>query len=64
MGIVLSVAEEGEGSFLYVFIWVMGKSAYLNEFDIKQIVMTQSLGISISETTQLVGCSQTAVISQ
>ncbi|GBN71093.1 Transposable element Tc1 transposase [Araneus ventricosus] len=41
----------------------MGKAADLSEFDRGQIVMTQRLGTSITETALLVGCSRSAVVS-
>ncbi|PRD21495.1 UNVERIFIED_CONTAM: hypothetical protein NCL1_51573 [Trichonephila clavipes] len=41
----------------------MGKVADLSDFDRGQIVMARRLGKSISETTRLVGCSRTTVVS-
>ncbi|GBM72211.1 hypothetical protein AVEN_244000-1 [Araneus ventricosus] len=41
----------------------MGKAADLSEFDRGQIVMARSLGTSITETAQLVGCSRSVVVS-
>ncbi|GBN46113.1 hypothetical protein AVEN_160556-1 [Araneus ventricosus] len=41
----------------------MGKAADLSEFDRGQIVMPRRLGTSITETSRLVGCSRSAVVS-
>ena len=42
---------------------MIGKPEDLSDFDISEIVMTQKLGTSISETARLVGCSRLTVIS-
>ena len=41
----------------------MGRSKDLSNFDKGQIIMARRLGQSISETTRLVECSLTAVVS-
>ncbi|ROI69383.1 hypothetical protein DPX16_14323 [Anabarilius grahami] len=41
----------------------MGKHKDLSEFDKDQIVMFRRLGLSISKTAALVGCSRSAVVS-
>ncbi|GFY04022.1 HTH_Tnp_Tc3_2 domain-containing protein [Trichonephila clavipes] len=41
----------------------MGKAADLSDFDRGKIVMTRRLETSISETTRLVGCSLSTVVS-
>ncbi|GBL78668.1 hypothetical protein AVEN_65240-1 [Araneus ventricosus] len=41
----------------------MGKAADLSEFDRGQIVMARRLGMNITETARLVGCSRSAVVS-
>lgn len=41
----------------------MGKRKDLSDFDKGQIVMARRLGLSISKTAELVGCSRFAVVS-
>ncbi|GBN38416.1 Transposable element Tcb1 transposase, partial [Araneus ventricosus] len=41
----------------------MGKAADQSEFDRRQIVVARRLGTYITETTRLVGCSRSAVVS-
>ncbi|GBL74750.1 hypothetical protein AVEN_243618-1 [Araneus ventricosus] len=41
----------------------MGKVVDLSEFDRGQIVMARRLGMSITETVRLVGCSRSAFVS-
>ncbi|GFW30062.1 transposable element Tcb2 transposase [Trichonephila clavipes] len=41
----------------------MGKVADLSDFDRLQIAMARRLGLSISETARLVGCSRSTVVS-
>ncbi|GFW73497.1 transposable element Tcb1 transposase [Trichonephila clavipes] len=41
----------------------MGNAADLSDFDRGQIVMAKMLGISISKTSRLVGCSRSTVVS-
>ncbi|GBN09991.1 hypothetical protein AVEN_269279-1 [Araneus ventricosus] len=41
----------------------MGKAADLSEFDRRQIAMARRLGMSITGTARLVGCSRSAVVS-
>ncbi|GFX09604.1 HTH_Tnp_Tc3_2 domain-containing protein [Trichonephila clavipes] len=58
-----TAAGESEESFFHLLLCVMGKVADLSDFDRGQIVMARRLGTSISETAQLLGCSQSTVVS-
>ncbi|GBM36947.1 hypothetical protein AVEN_231487-1 [Araneus ventricosus] len=60
---VSTASGEGKYSFLHLLLRLIGKAAYLSEFDIGQIVMARRLGTSITETARLVGCSRSAVVS-
>ncbi|GBN16224.1 hypothetical protein AVEN_212581-1 [Araneus ventricosus] len=42
---------------------MMRKAADISEFDRGQIVMARRLGMSITKTERLVGCSRSAVVS-